>query len=153
MGGKTIWKGILILCMSNNRDNGTASNQSLKVQLMKMRGIKDILKIIIAENIRVPGRLNREVNCKEYNDTFVYFIFSKIEGINLFIVYALTDLKPLEWLWWNIKTGTVTTHSQYEPSQPEIKDATEIFPISVIEDMPEELEVWKKEKKVACKGS
>jgi hypothetical protein len=94
--------------------------------------------------------MNPAVYCKAYRGKFIYFTMIKAENVLFFrglilIYYIMMDMEPEEWLWWNIKTNVVRASKIIEPSTPEEKDMTLVFPIIVLMENPEWMEVWKDE--------
>jgi hypothetical protein len=92
--------------------------------------------------------MNPAVYCKVYKEKFIYFTMIKAENVLFYrglilIYYIALDMEPEEWLWWNIKTNVVRASKIIEPSTPEEKDATLVFPIIVLLENPEWIDVWK----------
>jgi hypothetical protein len=118
-----------------------------KARRMRVRDLKDLCKILAANSETPFGHVSREVYCCASNGEFVYYIVSPLHDYwNLrsvpIVVYSPSILKPREFLWYNVKTGNVSSNVAHEPSSGDVKDTTVIFPIVFVEELPDFLEVW-----------
>lgn len=117
-----------------------------KAKRIRVHDLKDLLKILISNKMTLNPN---EVYCIKYNGHYVYFVKSvltyyNIEGLPL-VLYTETDLSPNEFLWYNLKTASVTGHKYPKPTDPDETDNTMVFSVINVEELPNFFEVWKEE--------